>query len=514
MTSLSGRGFARFLAAGSYFLRKYRDVLNGLNVYPVPDGDTGTNMYFTVRSAAQAAYASRSSTVSAVAAAAAHGALVGARGNSGVILSQMLRGFAHHVRHRSEIDAFVAATALREAAVAARQALQDPIEGTIVSVADAAADAAYRYALHEPDLVRFLSGVLRFANAALDRTPEQLPSLKEAGVVDAGGAGFVYLLEGALAFLPEGRLQSTAFPRRPLRAEVFSPKQSVGVMRYCTEMVLEQAACGPLDLRRALEPRTESLLVVGDRPTLKVHVHTDDPDRVTSVAARFGTVTRVKIDDMAQQHRMLLVEPPAQQRSVVAVVPGPGFETIARELGAEVTLSSMGNPSIAELVLALNNCVSPNVYLFTNGDDAIAPAREAASHCDKVVAVVPTRNAVEGISGLIAARADGMRSPEAILRAAQCTLSARVFYEGKSARAVVGEHSFAGASIADVTRAAIDAMRRRDAGGLVTLYYGGSQREKDAQRLSEEVCGGEAGTEVEYYYGGMKNAEYWVAFDE
>ncbi len=524
VTTLDGRGYARFLAAGSYFLRKYRSVLNDLNVYPVPDGDTGTNMYLTIRSAALEAYTAGDGPVSTVAAAAAQGALMGARGNSGVILSQMLRGFAHHVRHRETIDAFGLATALREAALAARQALLKPVEGTIVSVADAAADAAYHLALHERDLVRLLSGVLRTANEALERTPEQLPALKEAGVVDAGGAGFVYVLEGALAFLPEVRVRATAFPRRPVRAHVFTAKQDVGEMRYCTELVLEDATCTVLDLRRALEPRSESLLVVGAPPTIKVHVHTDEPERVRSVAARYGTPTRVKVDDMEHQHTMLLVDPPPVERSIVAVVPGPGFEKIARELGAEVTVAGMVNPSVRDLLLALNKCLSERVYLFANDENAVPAATAAAALSAKSVHVVPTRDVVEGINGLIAMRADARPGYEALERAVSETRSARLFVASKDA--VLGETSvargtpasiyrgrlFAGETLAQVARDVIDVMRSgRD--GLVTLYYGGGQREKDAQRLSEELRATDAGIDVEYYYGGMKNAEYWMGFD-
>src|SRR5436305_1210959 len=203
VTVLDGRGYAKFITAGSFFVRKYRQVLNDLNVFPVPDGDTGTNMYLTVRQAAVEAAKHQNAPISKVAEAAAQGSLMGARGNSGVIISQMLRGFAHHVRHREAIDTFVFATGMREAVAAARQALVRPVEGTILSVADAAAEAAYRLALHEKDFYRLCNAVLRAANEALDRTPEQLPVLKEAGVVDAGGAGLVYFLEGALRFLPD-----------------------------------------------------------------------------------------------------------------------------------------------------------------------------------------------------------------------------------------------------------------------------------------------------------------------
>src|SRR6202165_2448545 len=241
VTTLDGRPFSKFVAAGTYFLRKYRGVLNDLNVFPVPDGDTGSNMYLTVRAALAEAHKVHDQPLSVVALAAANGALLGARGNSGVILSQMLRGFAHNVPHRDTIDTFELSVAMKDAVTAARAALTKPVEGTILSVASAAADEAYRLSMREPDFYRLTTGVLRAANDALERTPEQLPALKEAGVVDSGGAGFCYFLEGALRFIPEASKRTTAFPQRPVRSAVFTRQQVVGDNRFCTEFVLEDA---------------------------------------------------------------------------------------------------------------------------------------------------------------------------------------------------------------------------------------------------------------------------------
>jgi uncharacterized protein len=527
VTSLDGRGYAKFLAAGTYFLRKYRSVLNDLNVFPVPDGDTGTNMYLTVRSAMLEAGKVPSRNLAEVAAAAAQGSLMGARGNSGVIISQMLRGFAHHVRHRSEIDTFVLATAMREAVAAARQALLRPVEGTILSVADAAAEAAYKLALHERDFYRLGTGIVRAANDALDRTPEQLPVLKEAGVVDAGGAGFVYFLEGALRFLPESRTRTTAFPRRPTRKSVFTPAQVVGENKFCTEFLLQDATCNAYDLRALLEPRGESLLVIGAPPTIKVHIHTDDPDRVQDLAGKHGRLTRVKVDNMERQHQLLVVEPPPVERSIVAVVPGPGFERIVRELGAEVTLNGERNPSVRELLLAVNKTLGSDVYLFVNDKNVALAAKELETMTDKRMHVLPTADIVEGIAGLFAIRSsgDGVPSDDAIMVAARNARSAQVFFAGKDAElggvsvergkpaAILGGRLIAAPTAGEVAAAVLREMGA-DAGGLVTLYYGGAQREKDAQRLSEELSALYANTDVEYYYGGMKNAEYWISLDE
>jgi DAK2 domain fusion protein YloV len=525
ITSLDGRGYAKFVVAGTYFLKKYRSVLNDLNVFPVPDGDTGTNMYLTVRSAALEVGKCRSAGLAEVAAAAAQGSLMGARGNSGVIISQMLRGFAHHVRHRSEIDTFTLATAMREAVAAAKAALLRPVEGTILSVAHAAAESAYHLALHERDFYRLSNAALRAAFEALERTPEQLPVLKEAGVVDAGGAGFVYFLEGILRFLPEVKVRTTAFPRRPIRAAVFTASQVVGENKFCTEFILEQATCDVSALRDILQSRGDSLIVAGAQPTLKVHIHTDKPDAVQSAAAKYGNLTHLKVDNMELQHNVLVVDKPAKTFSVIAVVPGLGFERIAKELGAEVTVLSKGNPSVRNLLLAINKCLSERIFLFTNDSNVTLAAREAAKLTDKRVDVIATRDMVGGIAGLFEFRGrDDAPDVADIERAAARPRAGAVFIAGKDATiggtavargkpaATFEGRLFAGASIGEVARGLIAAMSA-GAAGLVTLYYGGSQKERDAQRLAEELAQA-CGCEVEYYFGGQKNEEYVVSFDE
>lgn len=526
ITALDGRGYAKFVVAGTYFLKKYRSVLNDLNVFPVPDGDTGTNMYLTVRSAALEAGKVRSANLAEVAAAAAQGSLMGARGNSGVIISQMLRGFAHHVRHRAEIDTFTLATAMREAVSAARAALLKPVEGTILSVAHAAAEGAYHAALHERDFYRAANAALRAADEALERTPEQLPILKEAGVVDSGGAGFVYFLEGILRFLPDNRVRTTAFPRRPIRQSVFTAQQIVGENKFCTEFIVENATCDVHALRDALQTRGDSLIVAGERPTLKVHIHTDKPDLVQSIAGKFGTLTRLKVDNMEQQHNVLVVDKPQTPYSIVSVVPGLGFERIVKELGTEVAVVSQGNPSVRDLLLAITKCLSDNVFLFTNDGNVKLAAQEAAKLADKRVEIVPTRDMVGGIAGLLAFRGRAQApATDDIVAATTRASGASVFFAGKDATlggtaVAAGKPAAAfngtlltGATLGETAAAAAAAMGAQ-AGGLITLYYGGSQKERDAQRLSDELRAAFPQADVEYYFGGQKNEEYVVSFDE
>lgn len=527
VTEFDGRAFEKFLAAGTYFLRKYRGVLNDLNVFPVPDGDTGSNMFLTAKAALKAARTAKGSRIADVAAAAANGSLLGARGNSGVILSQMLRGFAHSVRHRDAIDTFQLSLAMKEAAASARAALTNPVEGTILSVATAAADEAYRLAVREPDFYRLGNAVLRVANDALDRTPEQLPALKEAGVVDAGGAGFCYFLEGVLRFIPEQSKRTTAFPRRPVRSSAFTRQQVVGENRYCTEFVLEDATIETHPLRDELARHGDSLLVVGSAPTIKVHIHTGEPDVVKGIAARYGAVTRWKREDMAEQHNLLVVDRPERATGIAAVVPGAGFDRIARELGADVTIPVQAgvNPSVEDLLIGVNASLADTVYLLPNDPNIALAAREVAKVTTKHVIVVPTRDPVAGNAVLLSlGGADAIVADGALQPVLDAVKSASVFFAAKdtsvggvavqkgAATASIGKRLLTAASLGEVLVDVAGALGAAD-GGLVTLYYGGAQKERDAQRYAAQIGERYADVEVEYYYGGQSGIEYWVSVE-
>ncbi len=517
------------MAAGTFFLRKYRGELDDLNVFPVPDGDTGSNMYLTARAALAELHKVRSGPLSAVAAAAAHGSLLGARGNSGVILSQMLRGFAHNVRHRTQIDTLDIALAMKEAVGAARAALGKPVEGTIITVAGAAADAAFALCKDERDVLRLGSGIVRAAADALERTPEQLPVLKEAGVVDSGGAGFVYFLEGILRFLPDAKSRATAFPRRPARKRSFMANHTVAGNKFCTEFVLEETSLENHALRDLLAAHGDSLLVVGAAPTLRVHIHTADPKSVTALAGEHGCLSREKVEDMERQHRLLVVDAPSKPFSVVAVVSGDGFATIARELGAEsVVVARDANPSVRELLLAVNACLSERVYLLANDPNVALAASEAAGLAERDTVVVPTRDVPSGFSALLALSAGASALPDAgrLLAAGTVVRVAEVFFAGKDSLlgGVALRRGAPAASVDGVLLAAASveaavalAVARLGAGanegGLLTLYYGGIQKERDARALVTTLTERFPGTEVEYYYGGQQGSEYVISFE-
>lgn len=504
VTALDGQGFSRFVAAGTYFLRKYRDVLNDLNVFPVPDGDTGSNLYLTVKAALCEAARVKNQPLNVVAAAAASGALLGARGNSGVIFSQMLRGFAHSVRHRERIDTFELAVAMKDGVAAARDALLHPVEGTMLSVAMAAAEEAYHIALHEHEFHRLCAAIVRAANDALERTPEQLPVLREAGVVDSGGAGLVYFLEGILRFLPPRAQRATAYPRRPIRSSHRTHRREVGPNKYCTEFVLTSARVEPSALRELLRRHGDSLLVAGAPPTLRVHLHTGDPELVQVVARGHGTLERLKVDDMAEQHRVIVVDPPKRVVSFLTIVPGLGFDRIVRGLGSDETIVADAGSELQvdEMALAIRKCIAPIVIVLPSDPLAASIASRARGEViEKDVRVAPTSDIASALCVLVAY---GGRAEEGPVPGPE-ELNAAISRVRSTA---VGGHG-------DVTAAVEKAARSlaRGEGGLLTLYYGGEQRERDSERLAQTLRERLPAVDVEWFFGGQRTSEYVVSFE-
>ncbi len=505
VTMLDGLGFTKFIAAGTYFLRKYRAVLDGLNVFPVPDGDTGSNLYLTARAALLEAGRVRTRALGDVAAAAAAGALLGARGNSGVILSQMFRGFADAVRAKEAIAVRDAGSALERAVGEARAALVAPVEGTILSVARAAAEEAVAIAAHTSDLYQLGDAIVRAASDALERTPQQLAVLREAGVVDAGAAGLLYFLEGILRFVPATRERVTSYPLSTYPAHVFTERQEVCANKYCAEFVLREAAIESHALKERLIPHGDSLLVAGGPPILRVHIHTDVPHLVQSVAAEHGTVERVKIEDMQQQHRAL-AERPKRAFSFVAIVPGIGFERIARELGADATIVAQGAHACGGEISAAIAASSGDVVVVLADDPSEARAAETlGAGRVRTVIIVPTRNAAESLAVLV----------EYGGRIESGPVPSRDELEGAAKRvctATIGIELLASGTRANVLE---DAARRlgANAGGLVTLYYGGSQEEHDAEHLTNALRKRMPKVDFEWFFGGQRTSEYVVAFE-
>jgi len=404
---------ARELARGALAsLELSRQRIDDLNVYPVPDGDTGTNLTLTVRGVVEALDATASTDRAALAREVTRAALMSARGNSGVILSQIIRGAADVLGQADTIDTDAVAQAFRGASDEAYRAVREPVEGTILTVIRALAEAAERRAESPPEL---LSSLVARGEEAVAKTPEQLTVLREAGVVDAGGAGLLELVRGVAAAAAGEEL---AAPPPTLDVAVDAVHQESSRYRYCTTFVIEGEGLDAESLKGELERLGDSLLVVGDPTALKVHVHTDDPGGALALGTGVGTIEGVEIADMHRQteqreQRLLAALPGGASRSgVVAVVAGAGNRRLFEDLGAEKIIEGgqTMNPSTADLLEAAEAVAADEVVLLPNNANVVLAAEQAARVAGKPVQVVPTASIPAGLAALVAFH--GERSAE------------------------------------------------------------------------------------------------------
>jgi uncharacterized protein len=408
ITRCDGRLFKEALLGSLAWLTVNRDEVDALNVFPVPDGDTGTNMLLTLQSAVEDIRDLDDPDLSVMARRAAHGALMGARGNSGVILSQIFRGVAVGIRSRSAVDANGLAGALREGAEVAYRAVIKPTEGTMLTVAREAAAGAAAKAADTDDLTQVVRAACEAAASAVERTPEQLPILKQAGVIDAGGYGLQLIFEG---FLKRIRGEAVSTFERPTTQHarpktVEAPSAGWG---YCTEFVINGDQLPVDQVRNEIQRHGDSALVVGDEAAIKVHVHTHEPAVVISYASGVGRLTRLKVDDMSSQHHRLQgesVRRPASTKhlALVAVASGDGFRRILESLGVDSVVGGgqTVNPSTEDILAAVESVPSNDVLLLPNNGNVIMTAQQVAELSKKRVRVVPSRNLPQGIAALFA----------------------------------------------------------------------------------------------------------------
>ena len=408
ITECDGRLFKEALLGSLAWLTVNRDEVDALNVFPVPDGDTGTNMLLTLQSAVEDIRDVDDSDLSRTAKRASHGALMGARGNSGVILSQILRGFCVGVGSRPAVDARGLAKAFREGADVAYRAVIKPTEGTMLTVAREAAAGAEAKAAETSDLTDVVRAACAAAAAAVERTPEQLPVLKQAGVIDAGGFGLQLILEGFLKRMSGEALQSFERPAtqhaRPKPVE--APSAGWG---YCTEFIINGDKLAVDEVRAEIQRHGDSALVVGDDSAIKVHVHTQEPAVVISYASAVGRLSRLKVDDMSSQHHRLQgesVRRPVSTKhlALVAVASGDGFRRILESLGVDSVVGGgqTVNPSTEDILAAVESVPSNDVLLLPNNGNVIMTAQQVAELSRKRVRVVPSRSLPQGIAALFA----------------------------------------------------------------------------------------------------------------
>ncbi len=396
----------RLLRGAAAAIDRSRARIDDLNVYPVPDGDTGTNLALTTRAVVDAVEASSATDRASLAREITRAALMGARGNSGVILSQIVRGAADALAAEATVDSGAIARALRAAADAAYRAVRQPVEGTMLTVIRTLAESAERERELRP--LELLHALVRTGEDAVARTPEQLDVLRDAGVVDAGGAGLVELLRGIAAAAADEPLPELSLaPAEEPGAEAFHQEPSR--YRYCTTFVIE-GELDPPAIEGRLDPLGDSLLVVGDNRAVKAHVHTDDPGAALQVGTAAGSIANVEIHDMhlqieARERRLLAAVPDPDDRSaVVAVVTGDGNRRLFESLGAGgiVDGGRTMNPSAADLVAAIDAQKAPGVVVLPNNENVVLAAEQAAELSSKDVRVVPTASLQAGLAALVA----------------------------------------------------------------------------------------------------------------
>ncbi|MBI4302890.1 MAG: DAK2 domain-containing protein, partial [Chloroflexi bacterium] len=411
--SISGRELRDMFATATQWLEKSASDIDALNVFPVPDGDTGTDMLLTMRSSIEEAFQVADSSASAVSQAMAKGALMGARGNSGVILSQIWRGLAQGLKDKKSFTAQDLAEAFAQASKTAYKGISHPVEGTILTVAKDAAEAAKETAKGECDVISVMESVVDAANESVANTPTLLPVLRDAGVVDAGGQGLFVLLDGALRYL-RGEAEQMQF-RKPKMIASNLPQARLPHISavdevpfgYCTEFLLKGEKFAPDEIRAKLNRKGQSLIVVGDESTVRVHVHTLDPGNVIRYATSLGTMHQVSIRNMDEQHqdflRMQKDRMPTVDIATVAIVAGDGLADVFTSLGASAIVpgGQTMNPSTKDILQAVKTVPSDKVIILPNNKNVVLTAQQVQSLTDKKIEVIPTQTIPQGVAALL-----------------------------------------------------------------------------------------------------------------
>ncbi len=544
-TRCDGGDLRAMFAAAAEVFRHNVDLLNRLNVFPVPDGDTGTNMYLTLADTLSQAADDESASAREVAASMARGALWGAKGNSGVILSQFFKGLAEGLEDADDFGPAEFAHALRLARDFAYKAVGQPREGTMLTVLRYTADAALE-AEDSPDMAALLSPVSEAARRAVALTPTMLPVLRQAGVVDAGGHGILVILEG---------LRTWAARETPAEEEL-PPPDAVGVEEdagtvsaefleaveeeefgYCTQLLIEGEGLDSDGVRERMNEMARSAVVIGDAAALKVHVHAEDPGPVISFAVSIGTLSQVKIESMDEQHREFYADRRGQAApsvsdapaSIVVVARGEGIEAVFRSIGAAGILAGGDtmNPSVGEILEAVDAAPSHTVIFLPNNANIVQAARQAVDITEKSMHVVPSTSIPQGVAAMLEFNPhkptdesavdmeqalSNVRTGEVCLAVRQVELNGVAVEEGQVIGILDRELVAAGDAPRDVLIALLERAEVEE-GHLVTLYYGEPTSEGEAEEAATAVEGAIPGAEVEIVDGGQPYYHYVVSIE-
>lgn len=526
----NGQGLKRMLEVGTAWLERNVDAINTLNVFPVPDGDTGTNMFLTMQAAMKEIAASPEHSVSSIAHKVAYGSLMGARGNSGVILSQFFRGIDKALEGKMSFTAADLAAAMAEGSATAYKGVLKPVEGTILTVARDAATAAQSAAATNKDLRYLLERIVEAARVSVAHTPELLPVLKSAGVVDAGGQGLYVILEGMLHYLHGETVEEAT----AALAEAVDLHPHEGGYGYDTQFILQGRDLNVEAIRAHIASLGDSTLVVGDRSLIKVHVHSPTPGVVLDYGISMGSVSKVIIENLQEQYQEFMIQQPAVSGieeitdiATVVVAAGKGLTEIFRTLGVSAIVpgGQTMNPSTEEMLQVVNQLTKDQVIILPNNKNIIMVAQQVQQVSDKQVLVVPTRTIPQGISALLAFKYDAdletnaaaMEAAIDLVETAEVTQAVRsvdinglAIEEGQIIGLLNGQLVTAGT---DKEAIAHDLLARMDAVEceIITVYYGNAVDRPQAEGLATSIQERYPDQEVELLEGGQPHYCYIIS---
>lgn len=545
--SISGAVFRKMVLSGANFLEKNKEYVDSLNVFPVPDGDTGTNMSLTMRSAIKEVNMVTNNDLEALASALSKGALKGARGNSGVILSQILKGFSSVIRDEKSITSKTFAKALKEGATIAYGAVTKPKEGTILTVIRMMSDEAVNIAKKCPEINEFLEKTLAYGEEVLKQTPEMLPVLKKAGVVDAGGRGLLVILNGFYRFLTgaevdlsiefESDTMSATGPETFENANVDYNELADIEFAYCTEFFVininKKTTEADIDkLREKLMEIGDSVICIGDLNLIKVHVHTNDPGVAISSALKLGEVDKVKIENMLEQFRALKnaqAEEELKPIGMVSICAGDGLSAIFKDLNVDYVIEGgqTMNPSAEDIAAAADKVPAETVFVLPNNKNIILAAELAKDLSRRNIVVVPTTSVAQGITAAINLNPDDSVETNLsnMVTSIDTVLSGSVTYAVRSTHIdgfklkegdIIGLNDknivAKGEDIASVTEQVIEKMVTPEIMNI-SLFYGAEVQEVEAQVLAEKLSKKYPEIEVDFHFGGQPLYYYLISLE-
>ena len=531
----------KMFLAGAANLEAKKEFINELNVFPVPDGDTGTNMTLTILSAAKEVKALENPDMVAIAKAISSGSLRGARGNSGVILSQLLRGFTKEIREHKEIDTITLAKACERATATAYKAVMKPKEGTILTVAKGASQKAAELAETTEDLDTFISEVINYAQEVLEKTPEMLPVLKEAGVVDSGGQGLLEVMRGAYDAFQGKEIDYSAIEASAGTKMVKPSEQAETEIKfgYCTEFIImlekEFTAKDETEFKAYLESIGDSIVCVADDDIVKIHVHTNDPGLAIQKELTYGQLSRMKIDNMREEHQERLIKDaeklaaqqaeakkaePRKEVGFIAVSIGEGMNEIFRELGADYIIEGgqTMNPSTEDMLNAIDQVNAEHIFILPNNKNIILAANQAQTLTeDKDIIVVPSKTVPQGITAIInyMPDADAQTNLEAMIEGIGNVKTGQVTYAVRDTHIDdkeihegdimgIGDSGIlaVGQSVEETTKEMLAQLVDEDT-ELISLYYGQDVQEESAENFAQEIEDLYPDVDVDVHSGGQ-----------